>query len=199
MGIMENQVCLNSSSSQSVKKFYCTSDGKGYIMCVKWISENQIALAPDRGGIEHCVTDLHWNENTKYLASCMSSNGIKIWSTDSEEPVHSNNSWKHSGVHYFTCCPNLKPREDIEAERKSPNNFVFACALLYGEILIWNPLEKEQENRILRPHTHRGWVNAFWLSFSPDGRFLSSSSDYSNYIIILWSTEVSKIISSSFF
>lgn len=28
--------------------------------------------------LQHCVNDLHWNENTKYLASCMSSNGIKV-------------------------------------------------------------------------------------------------------------------------
>ncbi|KAI9551145.1 hypothetical protein GHT06_004448 [Daphnia sinensis] len=143
-----SRVCLYSSSSKSVTKIYNTSiDYMRYINCVKWISENQIALAPAAcGGIEiwdvhemqsnmsakivrkyevnDRISHLHWIENTKYLASCASS--IKIWSTDCEEPIYSSNSWQRSGIYYFTWCPNLKPREDIEAERKSPNNFIFA-------------------------------------------------------------------------
>ena len=57
-----------------------------------------------------------------------------------------------------------------------------------GKIVIWTPLEKKK-TRILSQHSN--WaVDIYWLSFSPDGRFLASA-DLDGKLII-WATEVNK-------
>ncbi|XP_046634171.1 F-box-like/WD repeat-containing protein TBL1X isoform X2 [Daphnia pulicaria] len=124
-----------------------------------------------------------WDERTKCLAACSVDGWMKIWSMDSDEPI---DATKVDGECWsFAWRPNGKQMdgEGVDAARKSTDNFILACGLNEGRIVIWTPLKKEKTRFLTSQHSDR----VDWLSFSPDGRFLASED--MNGKLIIWSTE----------
>ncbi len=85
----------------------------------------------------------------------------------------------------------VSPLFEFLEKRLLIENFLYLFSGLYdGSVVIWNPLEENEENRKrILPQKHSDEV--VLLSFSPDGRFLSSA-DIKGELII-WLAEVRKM------
>ncbi|XP_046634176.1 F-box-like/WD repeat-containing protein TBL1XR1 [Daphnia pulicaria] len=176
-------------------------------MSFQWISENRVAICLNKRGrgieiwkidesttstkkldkrFQHerdWISHMAWDERTKYLAVCSDDRWIKIWSMDSDRPIHKTKvdgrCWR------LAWRPNGKSTDDegVDAARKSADNFILACRLDEGEIVIWTPLDLKEKTRILSLHS--SIVHS--MSFSPDGRFLASTDE--DWKLIIWATE----------
>ncbi|XP_046634536.1 uncharacterized protein LOC124313770 [Daphnia pulicaria] len=184
---------------------FFTIECEKWITSVQWISENRVALGFQDGegieiweidesttsakivkrlehkGVMGSISGMAWDERTKCLAASSWDGWIKIWSMDSNQPIHTTkfdgNCWS------FAWCLNGKQRDDagVDAARKSADNFILACGFGVGKIVIWTPLAKEK-TRILCQHSE----SVMGLSFSSDARFLCSADIYK---LIIWATE----------
>ncbi|XP_046658162.1 F-box-like/WD repeat-containing protein TBL1XR1 isoform X3 [Daphnia pulicaria] len=172
------------------------------ITLVEWIAKNVVALGFSNGLIEiteidECesarsrviqkfkhndgITSLIWNERIQYLASSSYDKTIKVWSINTNKPIH--NQSFDSYCYTLAWRPNGKIGDGIEDTRKMQDNFNFACGLKDGSIVMWNPLDNFAEKKKLKIDGH---VTA--LSFSAHGQFLASAEH--NQCINIWSTEV---------
>ncbi|KAK4004397.1 hypothetical protein OUZ56_006132 [Daphnia magna] len=182
-----------------------------YVLAVKWISENRIAVSSFFGKIEifeivennltttrlvkeytlgMSCRHLEWNERTQYLASG-GDYQINIWSMDDDMPIYSlklavQKEEVEKRVINFVwrlCTGNGEEESGIEMARKSAKNFTFAYCWM-GGVFIWNPLENGQQPRPLFKETYIETV-----AFSSDGRFLAAVSLGTSRLSMIWSAE----------
>ncbi|XP_057373089.1 uncharacterized protein LOC130693890 [Daphnia carinata] len=165
------------------------------VSAVRWIPEKQIAVSSGAGTIQIFELDennltttlvkefkhrskygrLEWNEKTHFLASG-DGDGIKIWSMDRDDPIHSLPiDGEISGLAW---CPCIRSGEEdeIEKARKSAKNYT----LIYASsgVSLWNPLENEKKPRLLS--------DGDTFAFSSDGAFLAEGGRDKS---IIWSSE----------
>ncbi|XP_046634011.1 uncharacterized protein LOC124313240 [Daphnia pulicaria] len=200
---------FNSCPVEQMQFHFCKIDSGICISSVQWISETRVALGLERGGIEiweidesttsakivkrfqHVdgevwqIRDMAWDERTKCLAACSYGRcWIRIWSMDSDQPIH--NIEVDGFCYSLAWRPNVTQTDDegVDAARKSADNFILVCGLNNRKIVVLTVLEKEKTRTLISQQSN-SFVMA--LSFSPDGRFLATTSGFGE--LIIWATE----------